>query len=162
MPGPSNTLLIEGSFSELADELAQYLDTVSKVEASSGVQNEVSAALSEIREKEQAEEPADPSSIQRQKDEVLKKIVGKAGVLNTAPEKGKSSPIRKRPAMLTKPRVRRRLQSCCPSLKSVACSRHVSGANMHLPHRSSPIITDPKLVVVSVDHSYYHLQHPPK
>jgi translation initiation factor 3 subunit M len=88
MPGPSNTLLIEGSFSELADELAQYLDTVSKSEAGSGVQSEISSTLGEIREKEQAEEPVDPASIQKQKDEVLKKIVGKAVVLNSAPEKG--------------------------------------------------------------------------
>ncbi len=88
MPGPSNTLLIEGSFSELADELAQYVDTVSKSEAGSGVQNEIAPTLGDIREKEQAEEPADPASIQKQKDEVLKKIVGKAAVLNTAPEKG--------------------------------------------------------------------------
>jgi translation initiation factor 3 subunit M len=88
MPGPSNTLLIEGSFGELADELAQYLDTVSKSEADSGVQSEISSTLGEIREKEQAEEPVDPASIQKQKDEVLKKIVGKAVVLNSAPEKG--------------------------------------------------------------------------
>lgn len=88
MPGPSNTLLIEGSFAELADELAQYLDTVSKSDAGSGVQSEISSTLAEIREKEQAEEPTDPASIQKQKDEVLKKIVGKAAVLNSAPEKG--------------------------------------------------------------------------
>lgn len=88
MPGPSNTLLIEGSFFELADELAQYIDTVSKCETGSGVQSEIAPTLGGIREKEQAEEPTDPASIQKQKDEVLKKIVGKAAVLNTAPEKG--------------------------------------------------------------------------
>lgn len=88
MPGPSNTLLIEGSFSELADELAQYLDTIHKSEADSGIQSEIAVTLGTIREKEQGEEPVDPTSIQKQKDEVLKKIVGKAAVLNTAPEKG--------------------------------------------------------------------------
>ena len=92
MPGPSNTLLIEGSFAELADELAQYLDTVSKSEADSGVQSEIASMLSEIREKEHAEEPADSDTIQTQKDEVLKKVVGKAAVLNNAPEKGELSP----------------------------------------------------------------------
>lgn len=91
MPGPSNTLLIEGSFAELADELAQYIDTVSKTEPDSGVQNEIAPSLAEIREKEQAEEPTDPASLQKQKDEVLKKIVGQAAVLNTAPEKGRIS-----------------------------------------------------------------------
>jgi translation initiation factor 3 subunit M len=88
MPGPSNTLLIEGSFSELADELAQYVDTVSKSEADTGIQNDIARSLGEIREKEQSEEPVDAASIQKQKDEVLKKIVGNAGVLNSAPEKG--------------------------------------------------------------------------
>ena len=88
MPGPTNTLLIEGSFAELADELAQYVDTVGKSEAGSGIQVDITPTLAEIREKEQAEEPADPLSVQKQKDEVLKKIVGKAAVLNTAPEKG--------------------------------------------------------------------------
>lgn len=88
MTGPSNTLLIEGSFAELADELAQYLDTVSKSEAGSGVQREITSTLAEIREKEQAEEPLDPASIHKQKDEVLRKIVGNAAVLNAAPEKG--------------------------------------------------------------------------
>jgi translation initiation factor 3 subunit M len=88
MPGPSNTLLIEGSFAELADELAQYLDTVSKSEAGSGVQSEITSTLAEIREKEQAEEPLDPASIHKRKDEVLRKIVGNAAVLNAAPEKG--------------------------------------------------------------------------
>lgn len=88
MPGPSNTLLIEGSFAELADELAQYIDTVSKAEPGSETQSEIAPMLSEIREKEQAEEPTDSEPIQRQKDEVLKKIVGKAAVLNSAPEKG--------------------------------------------------------------------------
>lgn len=93
MPGPSNTLLIEGSFAELADELAQYLDTVSKSEADSGVQSEIATTLSEIRENEQAEEPADAAVMQKQKDEVLKKIVGKAVVLSTAPEKGELLPV---------------------------------------------------------------------
>lgn len=91
MPGPSNTLLIEGSFAELADELAQYLDTVSKAEADAGIQSEISTALGDIREKEQAEEAVDPASIQKRKDEVLKKIVGKAAVLNSAPERGQSA-----------------------------------------------------------------------
>lgn len=88
MPGPSNTLLIEGSFSELVEELAQYLDTVNKSDPSSGIQNEIAPALAEIRETEQAEEPVDSESTQKQRDELLKKVVGKASVLNSAPEKG--------------------------------------------------------------------------
>ena len=88
MPGPSNTLLIEGTFSELSEELAQYLDTLSKVEADSGVAAEIAPALNEIREKEAGEEAPDATALQKQKDDALKKIVGKAGVLNSAPERG--------------------------------------------------------------------------
>jgi hypothetical protein len=88
MPGPSNTLLIEGSFSELAEELAQYLDPLNKAEAGAGLEAEIKAALKEIRDKEEADEPSNPEALQKQKDDVLKKLVGKAGVLNSAPEKG--------------------------------------------------------------------------
>jgi translation initiation factor 3 subunit M len=87
MPGPSNTLLIEGTFSELAEELAQYLDTIAKSEEGAGVQAETEQLLNNIREAEQSQEP-DESSLQSNKDEVLKKIVTKAGVLNSAPERG--------------------------------------------------------------------------
>ena len=86
MPGPSNTLLIEGSFPELAEELAQYLDARSNAEQDQGLHAEIEPALNEIREKEQAETP-DVESVQKQKDDVLKKLVGRAQVLNSAPEK---------------------------------------------------------------------------
>jgi translation initiation factor 3 subunit M len=88
MPGPSNTLLIEGSFSELAEELAHYLDTLAKSEEGAGVSADVAQFLNNIREAEQSEDPVDESSVQQQKDEVLKKIVTKASVLNSAPERG--------------------------------------------------------------------------
>lgn len=73
MPGPTNTLLIEGSFEELADELAHYIDEVKKKssEDGSGVQSEIASLLE-----------------QGQKDEALKKIVTGSTILNTAPEKG--------------------------------------------------------------------------
>lgn len=88
MPGPSNTLLIEGSFSELAEELAQYLDTLAKSGEGAGVQAETAQLLQSIRGAEQSEEPVDEASLQKQKDEVLRKIVTKAAILNSAPEKG--------------------------------------------------------------------------
>lgn len=73
MPGPSNTLLIEGSFEELADELAHYIDEVQKKQTpdSANTQAEVTPLLEK-----------------NQKDEVLKKLVTGSEVLNTAPEKG--------------------------------------------------------------------------
>ena len=73
MPGSTNTLLIEGTFEELVDELAHYIDDVRKK------QSEDSASLrSEIT----------PLLEQGQKDEALKKLVTSSSILNSAPEKG--------------------------------------------------------------------------
>ena len=74
MSGPSNTLLIEGSFEELADEFAHYLDEVQKKQTpdnNANVQSEITPLLEK-----------------GQKDEVLKKLVTASDVLNSAPEKG--------------------------------------------------------------------------
>lgn len=73
MPAPTNTLLIEGSFEELADELAHYLDEVQKKQTpdNANVQVEITPLLES-----------------GQKDEALKKLVTASDVLNTAPEKG--------------------------------------------------------------------------
>ncbi|KIX97905.1 uncharacterized protein Z520_06683 [Fonsecaea multimorphosa CBS 102226] len=87
MPAPTNTLLIEGTFSELAEELAQYIDSLAKSEEGAGVQAEIEQLLSAIRESEQSQEPVDEAAVQTQKNEVLKKIVTKASVLNSAPER---------------------------------------------------------------------------
>ncbi|KAI4167024.1 MAG: hypothetical protein LQ343_007549 [Gyalolechia ehrenbergii] len=72
MPGPSNTLLIEGSFEELADELSHYLDEVKRKQGdtNTAVQAEITPLLE-----------------QNQKDEVLKKLVTGSAVLKSAPEK---------------------------------------------------------------------------
>ncbi|KAF7718372.1 Eukaryotic translation initiation factor 3 subunit M [Penicillium ucsense] len=80
MPAPTNTLLIEGSFSELAEEFAQYIDTLRK---EGSLQSEIAPLLEPIRQQEQSEGEADL----KQRDEVLKKLVGAAAVLNGAPEK---------------------------------------------------------------------------
>ena len=73
MPGPSNTLLIEGSFEELSDELAHYIDEVQKKQSpdSANIQAEIAPLLEK-----------------GQKDEVLKKLVAASDALNIAPEKG--------------------------------------------------------------------------
>lgn len=81
MPAPTNTLLIEGSFSELAEEFAQYIDTLRK---EGNLQSEIAPLIQPIREQEQSEGEPDL----KQHDEVLKKLVGAASVLNSAPEKG--------------------------------------------------------------------------
>jgi translation initiation factor 3 subunit M len=73
MPAPTNTLLIEGTFEELAQELAQYIDNLSKNEGE-GLAHDVQESLQ-----------------QEQKDEVLKKIITKAQILNSAPERGNNT-----------------------------------------------------------------------
>ncbi|KAJ6145299.1 Eukaryotic translation initiation factor [Penicillium chermesinum] len=80
MPAPTNTLLIEGSFSELAEEFAQYIDALRKEES---LQSEIAPLLQPIRQQEQSEGEPDL----KQHDEVLKKLVGAATALNGAPEK---------------------------------------------------------------------------
>ncbi|KAI4125941.1 MAG: hypothetical protein LQ341_006926, partial [Variospora aurantia] len=72
MPGPSNTLLIEGSFEELADELSHYIDEVKRKQGdnNTAVQTEITPLLEK-----------------NQKDDVLKKLVTGSAVLNSAPEK---------------------------------------------------------------------------
>lgn len=83
MPAPTNTLLIEGTFTELCEELAQYIDVLRKNEGPS-VHAEVAPLLEPLRQQEQNEQEPDL----KQRDEVLKKIVSAAAVLNSAPENG--------------------------------------------------------------------------
>ncbi|KAF7168508.1 hypothetical protein CNMCM5623_001528 [Aspergillus felis] len=82
MPAPTSTLLIEGTFTELADEFAQYIDALRKNEGAS-LQSEIAPLIEPLRQQEQSEEEPD----RKQRDEVLKKLVGAAAVLNAAPEK---------------------------------------------------------------------------
>ncbi|TKA28757.1 Eukaryotic translation initiation factor 3 subunit M, partial [Cryomyces minteri] len=70
MPAPTNTLLIEGSFEELAEELARYLDNQGQGEQTSSLHSEIGSLLQDNK-----------------KDEVLKKLVSGSTVLNSAPER---------------------------------------------------------------------------
>lgn len=92
MPAPTNTLLIEGSFSELAEELSSYIDNIRKnTEAGGGLQADVAPLLEKLRQQEQSEEEltdAQEEQVLKQRDEVLKKVVLAATALNAAPEKG--------------------------------------------------------------------------
>lgn len=74
MSGHINTLLIEGSFEELCDELAVYLDGLLTA------QNQTANVQSEIQPLLQAEK----------KDNVISALVKSSAVLNTAPERGVS------------------------------------------------------------------------
>ncbi|KAI2085822.1 hypothetical protein LOZ36_003745 [Ophidiomyces ophidiicola] len=90
MAAPTNTLLVEGSFSELAEELAQYVDNIRKTQTDGSVGAEISPALEKLREQEQSEEEPDQAQQQqtlKERDEVLKKLVPTCSALNSAPEK---------------------------------------------------------------------------
>lgn len=72
MPAPSNTLLIEGSFEELCDELATYIDTLNNAQGQeTSIQSEIAPLLQDGK-----------------KDDALKKVVTASSVLNSAPERG--------------------------------------------------------------------------
>lgn len=91
MPGPANTLLIEGSFAELSEELAQYIDNIKKTEEGSGVQAEIAPTIAKLRESDQSSgEPseANEKEAEQQRTTVLKSLVQSSAVLNSAPEKG--------------------------------------------------------------------------
>ena len=70
---PTDTLLIDGSFEELSEELADYLDGVRKKQADDapGVKAEITPLLEA-----------------GQKDLVLRKLITASIALNSAPEKG--------------------------------------------------------------------------
>ncbi|KAK4996279.1 hypothetical protein LTR66_004077 [Elasticomyces elasticus] len=74
MPAPVNTLLIEGSFEELTEELATYLDSINNAQGhqETTVHDDVSTLLQKEGD---------------QKDEVLKKLVTASSILNSAPER---------------------------------------------------------------------------
>ena len=73
MAGPTSTMLHVPfqSFNELADEFAQYLDNLKKVEEDEGLKKEIQPLLDKD-----------------EKIEVLKKLVTSSSIINQAPEKG--------------------------------------------------------------------------
>jgi translation initiation factor 3 subunit M len=91
MATPINTLLIEGSFTELVEELAQYVDAIRRTAPENSVRTEIGDALEQLREKEQSEQELTATQQQqvlKERDDVLKKVVVAASALNAAPEKG--------------------------------------------------------------------------
>lgn len=88
MPGPHNTLLIEGGFRELAEELSDYIDNLRKTQnpdASTNLKAEVTPLLEQYTKAEEAEEE---DAIESARDAALQPIVNISAVLNGAPEKG--------------------------------------------------------------------------
>ena len=95
MPGPQNTLLVEGTFKELAEELADYIDnlrkSLSQADAAS-LRNEINPLLEayEALEKDGDNDP-ESDDLEDKRDAVLKPIVSSSGTLNFAPDKGKQN-----------------------------------------------------------------------
>ena len=73
MAVPQNTLLIEGSFQELVEELAHYIDEIQRRQG-----DDSSHTWTNIL----------PLLESGSQDDVLKKIVTASAVLNATPEKG--------------------------------------------------------------------------
>lgn len=93
MPAPSTTLLVEGNFPDLINELVEYVDNLksnqnqnSEDSAPSTLKSDVEGPLGQYT---QAEEAGDQEKVTNAREDVLKVIVPAASsVLNTAPERG--------------------------------------------------------------------------
>ncbi|KAJ9630635.1 hypothetical protein H2203_001158 [Taxawa tesnikishii (nom. ined.)] len=111
MPAPVNTLLIEGSFEELCDELAAYLDQLNSTQ---GQQTSLQSELAPLLQQDS------------NKDDVLKKIVTASTALSNAPERA---------------RIHRRIQPPRAPDSAVLRSRHLPPRlcqNLSQPITSSP------------------------
>ena len=92
MPAPSTTLLIEGTFRELVDEFANYIDNLKKSqnqseESASSLKDDVQPLLEKYAQTEEANEA---EKTEEAREEVLKAIVQPASsVLHLAPERGR-------------------------------------------------------------------------
>lgn len=87
MPGTRNTLLIEGTFRELVEELADYIDNLRKTqdESAASLRTDVAQPLEKYAE---AEESRDEDAVESARDDVLKLITQGSAILNQASERG--------------------------------------------------------------------------
>lgn len=127
MPGPTTTLLIEGTFEELTDELAQYLDNLKKGQGdeASNVQETVAGLIQ-----------------QDKKDDVLKQLVMGSQALNQAPEKGMEGfPSGEARQANVLSRVYSSIQPPHSPRTAVAQRGYVPPKNMQPPQRSHRVLT---------------------
>ena len=81
-----NTLLIEGTFRELVEELADYIDNLRKLqEGATTLRSEITPSLENYSA---AEESGNSDGLDATRDEVLKTVVGNSNALISAPERG--------------------------------------------------------------------------
>ncbi|KAF2749808.1 eukaryotic translation initiation factor 3 subunit M [Sporormia fimetaria CBS 119925] len=118
MPGPQTTLLIEGSFEELADEFAQYIDNLknSQGDSASGVHSGVKQDLQEGK-----------------KDEALKKLIVGSAALNSGPEKEFIAAYNLLIHLISQsPNVGQLLPRVCSNLTAPITSSPANGAGLAL------------------------------
>lgn len=132
MPPPNKTLLIEGTTEELADELAIYIDDLrQKQNVEGAIQPEVNSLLQE-----------------KKIEDALKKLVGAASILNTAPEKGGCcmAQIARQPANSHQKSSRHTTSSSTlfdkPRVQECSCREYV-------PTSQSPSLPLPQMAPVS-------------
>lgn len=93
MPAPQTTLLIEGSFGELVEELADYIHVLRKSadgeESTPSLKEELAPHLEAYTKAEEAQNAEDLDSA---RDEVLETLVEASSILSSAPEKGEYDP----------------------------------------------------------------------
>ncbi|KAI9681642.1 MAG: hypothetical protein M1829_000841 [Trizodia sp. TS-e1964] len=119
MTVPKTMLLIEGSFEELSDELAQYIDSVRKAqgdEKPASLQPEVNALLEK-----------------GQKDLCLKQLVLGSAVLNAAPEKEFIAAYNLLLHLISQaPEIEKYLAKVCANLSKPLTSSPANGAGLAL------------------------------
>ena len=84
-------MLVDGSFRDLADELAGYIDGLRKAQNpddSTSLREEISPLLNDVTQAEQIEDDNREDEIDKAKDAVLEVITKVSTILNTAQEKG--------------------------------------------------------------------------
>lgn len=85
-PKTRATLLIEGSFRELVEELADYIDNLKKqAEGATTLRSELTPLLEKYSS---AEESANEDETKSTRDTVLQQLVSNANTLVGAPERG--------------------------------------------------------------------------
>ncbi|KAI9729036.1 MAG: hypothetical protein M1828_000121 [Chrysothrix sp. TS-e1954] len=129
MSETQNTLIIEGTFSELTLEIADYIDNLRKAqsESSASVREEVAPLLDALGK---AEESNDTDDIETVRDEVLKPIVDASTVLNSAPEREYLAAYNLLIHLIHQsPNVHTYLQPICRTLATADISTSTSQAN---------------------------------
>ena len=140
MPVPTNTLIVEGTLEELADELAVYIDNLRK--DGEPIQPQVNKLLQE-----------------GEQEDALKVLVGNSSVLNAAPEKGMPTAWMNFSAReLTWSRVDSRIQSPHSYRATSTEPRNLHREDIPKSHHSNHLLTG-KRCWPTTRTSEYSLQH---